>query len=78
MGSIAIYVLHIAMMFKVWWDPIILKQMLNHDKNYTELCIENYFPEKNHSTLSKQLTNILIKFCFSKTFKIKHKNRKQV
>ena len=24
----------------------------NHDKNYTELSIENYFPGKNHSTLS--------------------------
>ena len=22
----------------------------DHDKNYTELCIENYFPEKNHLT----------------------------
>ena len=39
----------------------------NHYKNYTGLCIENYFPEKNHSALSKQLTNILIKFC---TFKL--------
>ena len=62
MGSIAICVLHIAMMFKVWWDPIILKQMLNPDKSYTELCGGNYFLEKNYSTLSKQLTNILIKF----------------
>ena len=52
--------------------------MLNHDKSYTELCIEDYFLEKNRSNLSKQLTNILIKFVFCKTFKIKHKNRKQV
>ena len=51
--------------------------MLNHDKNYAELCIENYFPEKIHSALSKQLINILMKFCTFKTFKIKHKNRKQ-
>ena len=26
-------------------------------------------PEKNHSTLSKQLPNILIKFCTFKTFR---------
>ena len=43
--------------------------MFNHDKNYTELCIENYFSEKNHSALSKQLTNIVIKFCTFKTFR---------
>ena len=36
---------------------------------YTELCVENYFPEKNHSTLSKQLTNTVIKFCTFKTFR---------
>ena len=41
----------------------------NHDKNYAELCIENYFPEKNHSTLSKQLTNIFVKFCIFKTYR---------
>ena len=34
----------------------------NHDTHYTELCIENYFPKKNHSTLSKQLTNIVVYF----------------
>ena len=48
----------------------------NHDKNYTELCIKSYFPEKNHSTLSKQLTNILITFCtfqMSRPIKIKLK-----
>ena len=41
----------------------------NHDKNYTELRIENYIPEKNHSALSKQLANILIKFCTFKTLR---------
>ena len=56
-------------MFKVWWDPIILKQMSNHHKNYTELCKENYFSEKNHSVLSKQLTNTLIKLCTLKMFR---------
>ena len=35
-------------------------------------------PEKNHSSLLKQITNILIKFCTFETFKIKHKNRKQL
>ena len=35
----------------------------NHDKkSYTELRVENYFPEK-------QLRNILIKFSISKTFR---------
>ena len=66
MGSVATYV-----MFKVWWDPITLKQMFNHDKNYTELCTENYFSEKNHSMLPKQLTNILVKFCTFKTFRLR-------
>ena len=42
----------------------------NHDKDYSELCIENYFPEKIHSTLSKQLTNIVVKFCTFKTFRL--------
>ena len=42
---------------------------LNHDKNHTELYIKNYFPEKNHLALSKQLTNNLIKFCTFKTFR---------
>ena len=41
----------------------------NYDKDYTELCIENYFPEKNHSALSKELTIILINFCTFKTFR---------
>ena len=69
MGSAATYVLHITVMFKVRWDAIMLKQMFNHDKNYTELCIENYIPEKNHATLPKRLTNILIKLCTLKTFR---------
>ena len=43
--------------------------MFDHDKNYAELCIENYVLEKNHSTLSKQLTNIFVKFCTFKTFR---------
>ena len=34
--------------------------MFNHDKNYTELCIENYL---------KHFINILIKFCTFKTFR---------
>ena len=46
MGSVVRIVLHIAIMFKVRWDPIILKQMFNNDKNCTELCIENYFLRK--------------------------------
>ena len=41
----------------------------NHEKNDTRLCIENYFPEKNHWALPKQLTNILITFCTFKIFK---------
>ena len=41
----------------------------SHNKNYTELCLEISFPEKHHSTLSKQLTNILIKSSITKTFK---------
>ena len=41
MGSVIRIVLHIAMMFKIWWGPIILKQMFNYVKNYTELCKEN-------------------------------------
>ena len=41
----------------------------NHDKNHTELCIENYFPEKSDLFLSKQLTNILIIFYTFKTFR---------
>ena len=69
MGSVTTYVLHITVVFKVRWDPIMLKQIFNHDKNYTELCIENYIPEKNHLTLPKQLTNILIKLCTFKTFR---------
>ena len=43
--------------------------MFNYDKNYTELCIENYFFEKNHSTFSKQLTHILVKFRTFETFR---------
>ena len=42
MGLVVRIVLHIAIMFKVWWDPITLKQMFNHDKTYPELFIENY------------------------------------
>ena len=41
----------------------------------------NYFPEKNHSTLSKQLENIIVKLGISKTFrtiKIKVLNGKQL
>ena len=46
MGSVVRIVLYIAMILKVRWDPIVLKQMLNDDKNYAELCIENYFLKK--------------------------------
>ena len=53
MGSVVRIVLHVAMMFKVWWDPTIFKQMFNHDKNYTELCIENYFLRKITQTYQK-------------------------
>ena len=42
--------------------PYNMKLEQKHDKNYTELCIENYFAQKNHSALSKQLTTIFIKF----------------
>ena len=56
-------------MLKVWWDPIISKQMSNHDKNCTELGIEKYFLEENHSALSKQLTNTPIKSCTLKIFR---------
>ena len=38
----------------------------DHDESHTELCLENYFPEKNLSTLSKQPKNILIKFSILK------------
>ena len=27
--------------------------IFNHDKNYTELCIENFFPEKKSLSLVK-------------------------
>ena len=37
-------------------------------RNYIKLLVVNYFPEKNRSTLSKQLKNILTKFSISKTF----------
>ena len=69
MGSVATYILHETMMLKVSWGPIILKQMFNHHEKYTELCIENYFSEKNHSTFSKQLINVFIKLCTFKTFR---------
>ena len=46
----------------------------NHDRNYTELCTENCFPEKNHSALSKQLTDILIKFCSFKKLDLLRSN----
>ena len=46
----------------------------NHDKNYTELCTKNYFPEKNHSNLSKQLTNILIRFLLLKRLDLLRSN----
>ena len=45
------------------------------------MCIENYFPKKNHSALSKQLENIHIKFCTFKTFrtvKVNPENGKQL
>ena len=38
-------------------------------RNYTELTVVNYLPEKNHATLSKQLKNILINFSIFKMFK---------
>ena len=38
-------------------------------RNYTELLVANYFPEKNHPTLSKQLKNILQKFSISETLR---------
>ena len=41
----------------------------NHYKHYTKLCTENYFTKKNHSALSNQLTNTLIKFFTFKTFR---------
>ena len=44
-------------------QPCFLVNFNHNQKNNAELCIENYFPEKNHSTLSKQLPSILIEFC---------------
>ena len=42
----------------------------NHDKkNCTELYLENHLSERKHSTLSKQLTIIFIKFSISKMFR---------
>ena len=38
-------------------------------RNYTELSVVKYFPEKNDPTISKQLKNILLKFPISKTFR---------
>ena len=38
-------------------------------RNHTELLVVNYFPEKNHPALSKQLKNVPIKFSISKTFR---------
>ena len=43
--------------------------MSNHDKNCTELSIENYFLEENHAALSKQLTNTAINSCTLKMFR---------
>ena len=62
---------------KVWWNPVILIQIIfwnfdHNKKNYTELRVENYLPEKSHSTLPKQLTNILIKLGILKMFRPVH------
>ena len=63
MGVVVRIVLHIAMAIKVYWDTIILKQMFNHNKNYTELRIKNYF-------LRKSLN--LIKTTYKYSLKILH------
>ena len=70
----------------LWRRSIWMSQAISHDPSVLWWLMEfqlnfNYFPEKNHSTLSKQLENIIVKLGISKTFrtiKIKVLNGKQL
>ena len=58
------------MMFKVMKGPYNFETNVfgnfNYDKNYTELCIENYFPEKKSLNLLKTTEKYSYKIQHSK------------